>query len=132
MKSNPLIFVVDDDRTFTRSVEAYLKINNYKNIQCYYTGEDCLKNFHLNPDIIILNYNLAGSNSNSLDGLQILGKINNMFQNPTVIMVSGEMHLYAEKIVEAKFEKGMYRYIMKGDDTLKEIINTINEIVGNA
>lgn len=42
------------------------------------------------------------------------------------------MHLFAEKIVEAKFEKGMYKYIIKSDDTLKEIISTINEIVGNA
>lgn len=129
MKSNPLIFIVDDDKAYSRLLEVYLKKNNYNNVKCFYTGEDCLKHFYLKPDLILLDYNLAGSDPNKLDGFQVLGKINGIFQNPTVIMMSGEMHQDAKKIIEAKFEKGMYKYIMKSNNALNELIQAINEMI---
>lgn len=128
MKTNPLIFVVDDDKAFNRLMEAYLKRNNYRNIKCFFTGEDCIKNYHLNPDIVILDYNLNGNDPKNMNGLEVLGEINNIFQNPTVIMISGEMHQHAKKIIEAKFEKGMYRYIMKSNNTLDELGKAMKEI----
>lgn len=129
MNSDPLIFVVDDDKAYNRLIEVYLKKNGYSKIKCFFSGEDCLRNFSLNPDIVVLDYNLADTDSSKLNGFQVLGKIKGIFQNTTVIMVSGEMHNDAKKIIEAKFQKGMYKYIMKSTDTLLELITAINEIV---
>lgn len=127
MNSDPLIFIVDDDKAFNRLLESNFKKNGFQNINCFYSGEDCIKHFNLDPDIIVLDYNLMGLGN--MDGLQTLERINKIFKNPTVIMVSGEMHEHAKKILEAKFEKGIYKYIMKDKNTLKELINTVQELL---
>ncbi|HSH66475.1 MAG TPA: response regulator, partial [Bacteroidia bacterium] len=50
------IFLVDDDQMYLKALENEFKKNENFEIITYTTGEECLKNLHLNPDVIILDY----------------------------------------------------------------------------
>ena len=130
MKQNPLIFIVDADKPFNRFVDIYLKRNNYTNINCYYSGEECVENLNLNPDIIVLDYDFSATPSASMNGLQVLRKINEVNPDVKVIMMSDSMHTDVKRIIEAKYVHSITKYILKGTSdiiTLKETINNISE-----
>ena len=129
MNSNPLIFIVEDDKAYNRLIEINLKKNDYNNIKCFFNGEDCIKNFNLKPDIIILDYYFTNSNQNCLNGFQVLDKIiNGILRDPKVIMLSGIMHQDAQKVIDAKFDKGIFRYIVKSKDGMNSLIKAIDEL----
>ena len=43
------IFVVDDDVMMTVMLRDHLQRNPRFKVTAFYTGEDCIKNLHLNP-----------------------------------------------------------------------------------
>ena len=54
------VFVVEDNELYSLMIDHKLKdIGNY-HITTFTSGEDCLKNLYLEPDVIILDYYLTG------------------------------------------------------------------------
>ncbi len=130
MKKNPLIFIVDDDKPFNRFVEIYLKRNDYNRIECFYSGEECLDKIYLEPDIIILDYDFHGTSPSCMNGLQVLTKIKELNSKIKIIMMSGVMHEDVKKVIEARYERGIEDYILKGVKDiimLKETLNNLTE-----
>ena len=87
------LFLVDDDALFLKLLEMELLAppNNVAfEIHTYPTGELCLKDLSLNPDVIILDYHLNGVDKNAMNGLQTLDKIKEANPNTTVIMLSSQ------------------------------------------
>jgi hypothetical protein len=52
-KKYPLIFIVEDNLTYSKIVDYHLKQNHYGNVEKFVSGEECLKHLYLKPDIII-------------------------------------------------------------------------------
>lgn len=84
------LFLVDDDALFLKSLQIeFLESADFE-IFTFSTGELCLDNLNLNPDIIILDYHLDGINKGAMNGLEVLDKIKLENQLVPVIMLSSQ------------------------------------------
>jgi two-component system OmpR family response regulator len=91
MKENKiLLFLVDDDALFLKSLEIEFAENTESVIKTFSTGELCLKNISQNPDIIILDYHLNGIDKHAINGLETLDRIKTANQGIPVIMLSSQ------------------------------------------
>jgi DNA-binding response OmpR family regulator len=52
------IHIVEDTIVFGRIIEKALSQDDGYDVTLFTTGEDFLKNLHLNPDIVSIDYNL--------------------------------------------------------------------------
>jgi len=85
-----LLFLVDDDALFLKSLELEFAQNTTSVIKTFATGELCLKNLAQNPDIIILDYYLNGVDKKAINGLEALDKIKTAHPQIPVIMLSSQ------------------------------------------
>ena len=56
------IILVNDDFIFLEMLKESLIDNQDYNIIAFQSGEECLKQMHLNPDVIVLDYFLNSEN----------------------------------------------------------------------
>ena len=82
-----LIFLVDDDALFLKSIEIEFGQNTQSAIETFSTGELCLNRLSENPDIIILDYHLNSINKNAINGLETLDRIKIAQSSIPVIML---------------------------------------------
>lgn len=82
------IFLVDDDALYLKALEIELLEHADFSIETYATGELCVKNLAVNPDIIILDYHLDGIDATAMNGLETLDKIKQSNADIPVIMLS--------------------------------------------
>lgn len=85
-----LIFLVDDDPLFLKALEIDFSENTGSSIKTFATGELCLKNLSLKPDVIILDYHLDGIKKDAINGLVTLDRIKEIDPNIPVIMLSSQ------------------------------------------
>lgn len=90
-KDNKIIlFLVDDDKLFLKSLEIEFLSKPTFVIETYATGELCLANLSRKPDIIVLDYHLDGIDKNAINGLETLDKIKAKNEKIPVIMLSSQ------------------------------------------
>lgn len=104
------IFVVEDNEFFANIIKQKLELNDRNDVTLFFNGDDFRKNLHLNPDIVVLDYNLP--NANGIDLLKEIKNFNNEIRN---IILSGQEKV--EVVIEA-FENGADEYIKKDDNAL--------------
>lgn len=125
MKNEKLkLFLVDDDALFLKSLEIEFLDNADFEIKTFLSGELCLENLSLNPDIIILDYHLDGINPNAMNGLQTLTLIKEHKDIP-VIMLSSQDSI--EVAVSCMYHKA-FDYVVKSETAfvrLQKIISSI-------
>jgi DNA-binding NtrC family response regulator len=125
MKNEKLnIFLVDDDALYLKSLEIEFFNNADFEIKTFLSGELCLENLSLNPDIIILDYHLDGINPNAMNGLQTLTLIKEHKDIP-VIMLSSQDSI--DVAVSCMYHKA-FDYVIKSETAfvrLQKIISTI-------
>jgi DNA-binding NtrC family response regulator len=125
MKNEKLkIFLVDDDALYLKSLEIEFLNNADFEIKTFLSGELCLENLSLNPDIIILDYHLDGINPNAMNGLQTLTLIKEHKDIP-VIMLSSQDSI--DVAVSCMYHKA-FDYVIKSETAfvrLQKIISTI-------
>jgi DNA-binding NarL/FixJ family response regulator len=85
-----LLFLVDDDPLFLKELEIEFSQNTGSAIRTFSTGELCLKELSLNPDIIILDYHLDDVEKNAINGLETLDRIKAVNPRIPVIMLSSQ------------------------------------------
>lgn len=127
LKNTLSIFLVDDDVSYLYPLGFYLQRNTNHNIYCYSSGEECIKNMHKSPDIVVLDINLASDERKSMNGIDVLKKIKATKTRTKVIMLSGRDT--AGAVVES-MRLGAYVYIVKDVEALtrlKGIIERISE-----
>lgn len=84
------LFLVDDDALFLKSLEIEFLQHADFTIGTYATGELCVENLSHNPDVIILDYLLAGIDKNAMNGLETLDKIKAFNPDIPVVMLSSQ------------------------------------------
>lgn len=92
MKNNSeiLIFLVDDDALFLKSLEIeFLQETEYQ-VKTYATGDLCIIALSEKPDIIILDYLLDGVDKNAMNGIETLDKIKAIHPDLPVIILSAQ------------------------------------------
>jgi two-component system OmpR family response regulator len=89
-KKQTLIFIVDDDALYLKSLEIEFSQNRDFEVRTFATGELCLESISQNPDFIVLDYYLNSIDTNAINGLQTLEKIKTNNPQIPVIMLSSQ------------------------------------------
>jgi len=119
------IFVVDDNEMFSNMLKDHLSQNPANNVTAYGTGEECIKNLYLSPDVIILDFYLNDVYKDAANGLEILTEIKKQKSPAHVIMLSSqERYVIAAQTIS----KGAEQYVIKDDNAFDNIDKILNEI----
>ena len=120
-----LLFLVDDDALFLKSLEIEFADNTESIIKTFPTGELCLNNITQNPDVIILDYHLNSIDKNAINGLETLDRIKAVDQTIPVVMLSSQDKI---KVAVNCMKHQAFDYIVKSETAfirLQKAITTI-------
>ena len=120
-----LLFLVDDDALFLKSLEIEFAENTESVLKTYTTGELCLENISQNPDVVILDYHLNSINKNAINGLETLDRIKKANQAIPVVMLSSQDKI---EVAVNCIKHQAFDYIVKSETAfirLQKIITTI-------
>jgi DNA-binding NtrC family response regulator len=120
-----LLFLVDDDPLFLKSLEIEFSQNTESAIMTFATGEKCLENLSRNPDIVILDYYLNSVDKNAINGLEILDRIKTANPLIPVVMLSSQDKI---EVAVNCMKHQAFDYIVKSETAfirLQKAITTI-------
>lgn len=121
-----LLFLVDDDALFLKSLEIDFLENADVEIKAFPTGEICLQNLSLNPDIIVLDYHLDGIDKQAINGLETLDGIKTINPEMPVIMLSSQDSI--EVAINCMHHKA-FDYIVKSETAFIRLQKAIKFIL---
>ena len=117
------IFIVEDDPWYGEMLKYHLVLNQDYEVHLFENANDCLKNLHLKPNVISIDYNLPDINGNEL-----FKKIKSHDSTISVIVISGQKEI---DIALSLLKSGIYDYILKDDNTKEILWNSILRIKEN-
>ena len=117
----PLIYIVEDDKAFSKLIESYLKSRGFWNIKTFSSGEECLKNIDPLPEIVVQDYDLTGMN-----GLEVLKKMKAVDDGIEFIFLSGQDSV---QVAVDAMKFGAYDYIVKDSVAKEKIAYKIKRII---
>ncbi len=120
-----LLFLVDDDALFLKSLEIEFLQHGDFIIETFTTGELCIKNLSHTPDVIILDYHLDGIDKSAVNGIQTLDKIKSFNPDIPVVMLSSQDKI--EVAINCMHHRA-FDYVVKSETAfvrLQKIITTI-------
>jgi two-component system, NtrC family, response regulator AtoC len=111
------IFVVEDDPVYQRLVKYVVEMDSDHEVHVFDTGEACLANLGLKPDIVSLDYTLP-----DMTGEAVLRKIKAFNQDIGVVILSGQQDIgTAVKLLR----EGAFDYIIKDAETKERLHNAL-------
>ena len=119
------LFLVDDDALFLKSLEIEFLQHGDFLIETFESGELCVKNLSHQPDLVILDYLLDGTDKNAMDGIITLDKIKAFNPDIPVIMLSAQDKI--EVAVNCMHHKA-FDYVVKSETAfirLQKIITSV-------
>lgn len=119
-----LIFFVDDDKLILNLMEYVFQSKNGYRIKTFSSGEECLSNLHLNPDLIILDYLFSNNGNSGMNGLDIMKLLRVKNEKVPVIILSGKADV---EVKEQFFSLGVKDFILKNDYFVDELEKVIFE-----
>jgi DNA-binding NtrC family response regulator len=125
INKNVLLFLVDDDAVFLKSLEIEFLQHTDSVIETYESGELCVANLAHLPDVIILDYLLDGVDKSAMNGIETLDRIRAFNPEIPVIILSAQDKI--EVAVDCMHHKA-YDYVVKSETAfvrLQKIINSI-------
>jgi len=120
-----LLFLVDDDPMFLKELEIEFSQNTGSLIRTFSTGELCLKELSLNPDIIILDYHLDDVEKNAINGLETLDRIKAVNSRIPVIMLSSQDKI---EVAVNCMKHQAFDYFVKSETAFIRLQKTITTI----
>lgn len=122
-KSPKLIFIVEDNAMYAKSLEIFLK-SRFEGIEIktFPVGELCIDNLHLEPDFVIMDYMLNGQYFDAEDGLSILKQIRLKNAKIKIIVLSAQQDV---KVALAVKDAGSM-YIIKNEEAFENIKTLIS------
>lgn len=111
------IFIIDDDDSFLFVLKKHLEQKNIFEIYTFNTGEAGIEHLHLEPYILILDYNINRSGSR-MNGKEVMETAKKQVQKLKIIMLSGQED---GEVVFEMLRLGIKEYIVKGGSALDEL-----------
>ena len=119
----PLIFIVEDNSVYNKLIVNHLRSHKLIRTESFASGEECLKNLHRKPDIIIQDYLLDGIN-----GIDVLRAAKKKYPETDFIFLSGQDNI---EVAINSMKYGAYDYIVKDQYALTKLTDKINKIMIN-
>jgi DNA-binding response OmpR family regulator len=115
------ILIVEDEKSLNDAYRLTLERDGHK-VYSAYDGEEALKTFkEAEPDLVLLDLRMP-----KLDGIEFLKKLDHAknYPNVEIIVFSNLDH---QKEIDAAFESGASRYILKAWSSPKELSKVVEE-----
>lgn len=119
------LFLVDDEPIQNEMLKDYLSERFIYDIKIFDNGEEALKNMHLNPEIIVLDYYLNSNNPNARNGIEVIKDIKDKYPDTQIIALSGQDKI---EVAIDTIKYGAYDYVVKGESAFSRIENIINNL----
>lgn len=126
MKGKYIIFLVDDDLVFLEMLNQSINDNPDYKVFTFQSGEDCIKNMHLKPDVVLLDYYLNSKDLDAKNGLEILREINEINSDTKVIILSAQEDC---NLVYDCVRENAASYIVKDNETFRNVGLTIANMI---
>jgi DNA-binding NarL/FixJ family response regulator len=134
-KDEAIIFLVDDDELYLLRLKVHLKEILYfkTKIYTFTSGETCLENLTLNPDIIVLDYyfspdDLGAGGEKLMNGIELIRRLKEQRPDIHLIMLSCETDV---EVANTAIKEGAKDYIIKYEYAPIQLQYLINNIVLN-
>lgn len=126
MKQVKTIFIVDDDPMQAMMLQDYLSKYSTFEIKLFPSGEECLKNMSLAPQIIFLDFNFDKIGKDAMNGTEILKEIKAVSPETEVVMFSGQDKI---EVAVNTMKYGAFDYIVKSESAFHRSENVIFNII---
>ena len=126
MKQVKTIFIVDDDPMQSSMMQDYLSKYSTFNFHIFNSGEECLKNLSLDPQIVFLDYNFDKAGKNAMNGVEILKEIKAQKPAIEVVMISGQDRI---DVAVNTMKYGAFDYIVKSESAFHRSENAIFNLI---
>jgi two-component system OmpR family response regulator len=124
MDKQKLIFLVDDDPIINLLIMKRFASEGFL-LDSFRYGEDCLKEIHRDPDLIILDYYFVSDNQEVMNGMEVFNRIKELKPHTPVIILSGQEK--GEVVLELA-RKGINAYIIKNNFLIENLFASMREI----
>ncbi|MDF2436650.1 MAG: sigma-54-dependent Fis family transcriptional regulator [Bacteroidota bacterium] len=115
------IFIVEDNEIYSMMLDYILSKDSIYQFVSFKSGEECIENLYLNPDVIILDYGLPGMN-----GYETLLEVKKKNPNIHVVILSNNED---KKLRAQLLEAGADDFVMKQGHGENQIIDKIEDIL---
>lgn len=122
-----LVFFVDDDKMILNLLEYTFKSRAGIQVKTFFSGEECLENMHLKPDLVVLDH-LFPENTGQLSGMDVIKKMRKANKDVSIIVLSSQQD---EKLIPEFLKMGANQYISKDDYFIDALIESIEAEVGS-
>ena len=129
-QSTRYIFLVDDEPIQNEMLKDFISERFKYQIKTYESGDTAIKDLHLNPEIMVLDYHLNAHLPDAQNGVEVLKRVKELHPSVQVIMLSGQDKL---EVAVDSMKYGAYDYVIKGETAfsrMANILNNINELNG--
>jgi len=115
------LFIVDDHDAIVKMLKKHLSKNEVLEIHTFDSGEACVNNMGIDPEIIILDFDLQQSGGR-LNGMDVVKAVQALGYFPKIIMLTGQEN---GKIVLELINHGVRDYIIKDENAFTELNDVI-------
>jgi DNA-binding NtrC family response regulator len=126
MDTDPLIFLVDDNKQVTFLIKKKLENEGLMNLMVFNTYDALLAAIDRNPKIIVLDNYLAIEQDDADTSLERFKDLKRQLPDTRFIIFSGETD---PDIVHAFIFRGAYTYIPKNLEALDKLVFAIKQII---
>jgi two-component system, OmpR family, response regulator len=123
-----LLFLVDDDPLFLKTLEVNLVQDTGFSVKTFPTGERCLEKISQNPDVIVLDYYLNSVDMNAINGIETLDKIYEFNPLLPVIILSSQDKI---EVAINCMKHRAFDYIVKSETSFIRLQKVIAYIIHN-
>lgn len=120
------MFIVDDNAAYLALLKDKFLQKGIYEINTFTSGEECLENLNLKPDIVVLDYHLTDEDSTGLNGHQVLEIIKQKLPRTKVVMISGDEKI---QLLSSDFNSIGASNLLKSFDTATKIKVISNELI---
>jgi DNA-binding response OmpR family regulator len=122
-----LVFFVDDDKMILNLLEYTFKSRAGIQVKTFFSGEECLENMHLKPDLVVLDH-LFPDDTGQLNGLDVIKKMREANKTVSIIVLSSQQD---ENLIPEFLKVGAKQYISKEDYFIDDLIESIEAEVSS-
>jgi DNA-binding NarL/FixJ family response regulator len=122
-----LVFFVDDDKMILNLLEYTFKSRSGIQVKTFFSGEECLENMHLKPDLVVIDH-VFPEEKGHLSGLEIIKKMREVDKDVSIIVLSSQQD---KDLIPEFLKVGAKQYISKDDYFIDALIESIEEEVGS-
>lgn len=117
---NPLIFIIEDSVIYKDLIVGHLQSKKYTNVKTFTNADDCMKELHLKPDIIVLDYSFGG-----VSGLDLMRNVKEEHPEIDFIFISGQNDV---EVAVQLMKLGAADYVVKNEKAPYRLVTAIERL----